>query len=123
MGSGEGKKDVSDQLQEEGQLDGDDLVPEEEAARGEEGRRQEGKEEERAKDEEGVEMTNDFDGEMVDGRAAAVFRFPSRSFRCIGEMMDLEQPDEARGSDERREAESRSDGRAWRACIRPSNWA
>jgi len=64
MGEGEGKQDVSDQLQEEGQLDGEELQPQEEEARGEQ--KKEDKEEERAKDEEGVEMTNDFDGEMMD---------------------------------------------------------
>jgi midasin len=66
MGEGEGKQDVSDQLKEEGQLEGGGAEPQEEAAGGESRPQGPDKEEERAKEDEGVEMTNDFDGEMAD---------------------------------------------------------
>lgn len=52
MGSGTGKKDVSEELEEEGQLDCEDAAhPEEEAARGKEHSKDE-KKEERAKEDE-----------------------------------------------------------------------
>lgn len=60
MGEGEGKQDVSEQLTEEGQLEGDSASKPEEGGDGTEG------EKERAKEEEGVEMTNEFDGDMRD---------------------------------------------------------
>lgn len=59
MGEGQGKQDVSEQMTDEGQLEGDS------ASKKEEGKDEEAKEE-RAKEEEGVEMTSEFEGEMKD---------------------------------------------------------
>ena len=77
MGEGKGKQDVSDQLQEEGQIEGDSAAkPEEEGGDDE----PDGGKEERAKEDEGVEMTNEFDGDMK----------------------NMEQPEGEQGSDEDR---------------------
>ena len=74
MGEGSGKQDVSEQMTEEGQLEGDSATKQDEGMddKGEDGK------EERAKEDEGVEMTNEFEGDMK----------------------NLEQPDEPQLSDE-----------------------
>ena len=63
MGEGQGKKDISDELQDEGQIEGNSGDKKEE---GPEGEGDDGGKDERANEDEGVEMTNEFDGEMKD---------------------------------------------------------
>ena len=75
MGEGEGKKDVSDELQEEGQLDAPMTEKEkEEKERQEEQDGGKDKEEERADEDEGVDMTNDFEGAPRRAAAASTRR-------------------------------------------------
>ncbi|KOO34118.1 type a von willebrand factor domain-containing protein [Chrysochromulina tobinii] len=75
MGEGEGKKDVSEELQEEGQIEGDSAAQKEEQVDGDEA---DGGKDERANEDEGVEMTNEWDGDMK----------------------DVEQPDKGEGSED-----------------------
>ena len=62
MGEGKGKQDVSQELEEEGQIEGDSATKKEEGDAQDDDL--EGGKEERAKEEEGVEMTNEFEGDM-----------------------------------------------------------
>ena len=66
MGEGEGKKDVSEELQEEGQIEGNSGDKKDEGMDGEDKMDEGGGKDERAKEDEGVEMTNEFDGDMKD---------------------------------------------------------
>ena len=63
MGEGQGKNDVSDQLQEEGQIEGDSAAKKEEGEAAEADDADGGKDE-RVNEDEGVEMTNEFEGDM-----------------------------------------------------------
>ena len=62
MGEGKGKQDVSQELEEEGQIEGDSATKKEEGDAQDDDL--EGGKEERAKEEDGVEMTNEFEGDM-----------------------------------------------------------